>query len=98
LDPKRPIPASCVFNDLCETLQLRLSGEFKRFADAELRAVLTLLADPGVVWGLAFGSWVLLQPERINAYAQAVIRTALRIRRPTGGRAPLGAPQSLSLG
>ena len=29
----------------------------------------------GVVWELAFGSWVLLQPERINAYAQAVIRT-----------------------
>ncbi|MDO8349400.1 MAG: DUF4365 domain-containing protein, partial [Planctomycetota bacterium] len=50
-------------------------GEFKRFADEELRAVLTLLAGPGVVWELAFGSWVLLQPERINAYAQAVIRT-----------------------
>ena len=37
--------------------------------------MLTLLAGPGVVWELAFGSWVLLQPERINAYAQAVIRT-----------------------
>jgi hypothetical protein len=37
--------------------------------------VLTLLAGPGVVWELAFGSWVLLQPERVNAYAQAVIRT-----------------------
>jgi hypothetical protein len=46
-----------------------------RFADGELRAVLTLLAGPGVVWELAFGSWVLLQPQRINAYAQAVIRT-----------------------
>jgi small GTP-binding protein len=63
------------FNELRETLQLRLSGEFKRFADEELRAVLTLLAGPGVVWELAFGSWMLLQPERINAYAQAVIRT-----------------------
>jgi hypothetical protein len=63
------------FNELRETLQLRLSGEFKRFADEELRAVLTLLAGPGVVWELTFGSWVLLQPERINAYAQAVIRT-----------------------
>ena len=63
------------FNELRETLQLRLSGEFERFADEELRAVLTLLAGPGVVWELAFGSWVLLQPERINAYAQAVIRT-----------------------
>ena len=29
-----------------------------------------LLAGPGVVWELEFGSWVLLQPERINAYAQ----------------------------
>ncbi len=63
------------FNELRETLQLRLSGEFKRFADEELRAVLTLQAGPGVVWKLAFCSWVLLQPERINAYAQAVIRT-----------------------
>jgi small GTP-binding protein len=63
------------FNELRETLQLRLSGEFKQFADEELRAVLTLLAGPGVVWELTFGSWVLLQPERINAYAQAVIRT-----------------------
>jgi GTPase SAR1 family protein len=44
------------FNELRETLQLRLSGEFKRFADEELRAVLTLLAGPGVVWELAFGS------------------------------------------
>lgn len=40
-----------------------------------MHAVLTLLAGPGVVWELAFGSWVLLQPERINAYAQAVIGT-----------------------
>ena len=63
------------FNELRETLQLRLSGEFKRFADEELRAVLTLLAGPGVVWELAFGSWVLLRAERINAYGQAVIRT-----------------------
>lgn len=29
-----------------------------------------------MVWELAFGSWVLLQPERVNAYAQAVIRTS----------------------
>jgi small GTP-binding protein len=63
------------FNELRETLQLRLSGEFPRFTDEELRAVLTLLAGPGVVWELKFGSWVLLQPERINAYAQAVIQT-----------------------
>jgi small GTP-binding protein len=63
------------FNELRETLQLRLSNGFKQFSDKELRAVLTLLTGPGVVWELAFGNWVLLQPERINAYAQAVIRT-----------------------
>jgi small GTP-binding protein len=63
------------FNELRETLQLRLSGRFKQFTDEQLRAVLTLLTGPGVVWELAFGNWVLLQPERINAYAQSVIRT-----------------------
>ncbi len=78
------------FNELRETVQLRLSGEFKRFADEELRAVLTLLAGPGMVWGLAFGSWVLLQPERINAYAQAVIRTVAG-GGPAGRHKPRGA-------
>jgi small GTP-binding protein len=63
------------FNELRETLQLRLSGEGIRFTDEELRAVVSLLAGPGIVWELKFGSWVLLQPERINAYAQAVIQT-----------------------
>ena len=67
------------FNELRETLQLRLlekkSGEVARFTDEELKAVVSLLSGPGVVWELKFGSWVLLQPERINAYAQAVIQT-----------------------
>ena len=63
------------FNELRETLQLRLLGEVSRFTDEELKAVVSLLAGPGVVWELKFGSWVLLQPERINAYAQAVIQT-----------------------
>jgi len=63
------------FNELRETLTLRLSDENLRFGDDELKAVVGLLAGPGVVWELKFGSWVLLQPERINAYAQAVIQT-----------------------
>jgi len=63
------------FNELRETLQLRLSGEVARFTDEELKTVVSLLAGPGVVWELKFGSWVLLQAERINAYAQAVIQT-----------------------
>ena len=37
------------FNEPRETLQLRLSGGFKRFADEELRTVLTLLAGPDEV-------------------------------------------------
>ena len=64
------------FNELRETLTLRLTGEEStRFTDEQLRAVISLLAGPGVVWELKFGCWVLLQPERINAYAQAVIQT-----------------------
>lgn len=38
------------FNELRQTLQLRLSGENARFTDEELRAVVSLLAGPGVVW------------------------------------------------
>jgi small GTP-binding protein len=59
------------FNELRDSLRLQMA-EFK---DEELKAVVGLLAGPGVVWELEFGSWVLLQPERINAYAQAVIQT-----------------------
>ena len=63
------------FNELRDALRLRLTGEDLQFKDEELRAVLGLLAGPGVVWELAFGNWILLQPERVNAYAQAVIQT-----------------------
>src|SRR5262249_16079046 len=63
------------FNELRDALRLRLAGEDIKFKDEELKAVVSLLTGPGVVWELAFGSWVLLQPERINAYAQAVIQT-----------------------
>ena len=62
------------FNELRKALQLRFSGELTRFTDDELKAVVGLLSGPGVVWELKFGSWVLLQPGRINAYAQAVIQ------------------------
>jgi small GTP-binding protein len=63
------------FNELRDALRLRLAGEDAQFKDEELKAVVGLLAGPGAVWELSFGSWVLLQPERINAYAQAVIQT-----------------------
>lgn len=63
------------FNEVRDALRLRLAGEEAQFKDEELKAVVGLLAGPGVVWELKFGNWVLLQPERINAYAQAVIQT-----------------------
>jgi len=44
------------------------------FSLEELQAVVGLLASPGIVWQLEFGDFVLLQPERINSYAAAVIR------------------------
>jgi AAA domain, putative AbiEii toxin, Type IV TA system/Domain of unknown function (DUF4365)/AAA domain len=37
--------------------------------------VLVLLSGLGIVWELKFGSWVLLQPERLYTYAQALIQT-----------------------
>ena len=63
------------FNEMRDALRLRLTGKGVQFKDEELQAVMSLLAGPGVVWQLQFGSWVLLEPERINAYAQAVIQT-----------------------
>ena len=63
------------FNELRETLQLRLVRRIHALHRRRVGAVVGLLAGPGVVWELKFGSWVLLQPERINAYAQAVIQT-----------------------
>ena len=76
------------FNELREALQLRLSGELTHFTDDELKAVVGLLSGPGVVWELKFDSWVLLQPGRINAYAQAVIQTmrAAAVSSPEGER------------
>jgi small GTP-binding protein len=62
-------------NELRDALRLQLIGTGHNFSDEELKAVVSLLSGPGVVWELGFGRWVLLQPERINAYAQAVIHT-----------------------
>jgi WD40 repeat protein/GTPase SAR1 family protein len=58
--------------ELKQQLEMRLPAE--RFSLDELRAVVGLLVGPGVVWQLEFGDFVLLQPERVNAYAAAVIR------------------------
>jgi small GTP-binding protein len=63
------------FNELRDALRLRLAERDRTFQDSELKAVVGLLAGPGIVWELKFGSWVLFRPEMINAYAQAVIHT-----------------------
>ncbi len=59
--------------ELRQQLEMRLPREV--FTPEQLRAVAGLLAGPGVVWQLEFGDFVLLQPERINSYAAAVIRS-----------------------
>jgi hypothetical protein len=51
------------------------SCQFQSFAFEELRAVVGLLAGPGIVWQLEFGDFILLQPQRINSYAAALIRS-----------------------
>ena len=59
--------------ELRQQLEMRLPEE--SFTLEELRAVVGLLAGPGIVWKLEFGDFVLLHPERINSYAAAVIRS-----------------------
>ncbi|HEX8197071.1 MAG TPA: TIR domain-containing protein [Pyrinomonadaceae bacterium] len=60
-------------SELKQQLEMRLPDE--RFEIEELRAVVGLLAGSGIVWELEFGDFVLLQPERINSYAGALVRS-----------------------
>ena len=62
------------FKELRDKLWQRLADE-PPFDDATLETVISLLDGPGAVRDLDYGTYVLLQPEWINAYAQAVIRT-----------------------
>lgn len=62
------------FKELRETLRQRLAVEAK-FTDTDLETVVGLLDGPGIVKELSFGTYILLRPEWINVYAQAVIRT-----------------------
>jgi len=59
--------------ELRQQLEMRLPRE--EFTRGELGTVIGLLAGPGLVWQLEFGDFVLLQPERINSYAAAVVRS-----------------------
>jgi GTPase SAR1 family protein len=60
--------------ELRQRLQLMLPQE--TIAEADLRAVVGLMQGQGVVQTLAFGDFVLLQPEWINRYASVVVRMA----------------------
>ena len=62
------------FKELRELLWRRMPDE-PRFTDETLQTVIGLLDGPGVVKELDYGTYILLAPEWINAYAQAVIRT-----------------------
>ena len=62
------------FKELRELLWHRLPNEAS-FTDDTLRTVIGHLDAPGAVKELDYGTYILLQPEWINAYAQAVIRT-----------------------
>jgi small GTP-binding protein len=66
--------ALLTLKELENTLRLRLPPEVS-FADVQLEAVVSLLDGPGLVKELGFGRYILLRPEWINIYAQAVIRT-----------------------
>jgi hypothetical protein len=60
-------------SELKQNLEMRLPDE--RFTYDEFKTVVGLLAGSGIIWELEFGDFVLLQPERINSYAAAVIRS-----------------------
>jgi len=62
------------FKELRELLWQRLADE-SHFDDATLKTVVGLLDGPGAVKELDYGTYILLQPEWVNVYAQAVIRT-----------------------
>lgn len=62
--------------ELRQRLQFLLPNE--NIKEQDLRVVVGLLAGQGVVKRLDFGNFILLQPEQLNNYATAVIRSARR--------------------
>src|SRR5882762_325168 len=53
-------------------MEMTLRGE--NFELAELEAVVSLLAGPGMIQCLDFGGFILLRPEVLSRYAAAVVR------------------------
>ncbi|MCK4765292.1 MAG: DUF4365 domain-containing protein [Candidatus Aminicenantes bacterium] len=62
------------FAELVQRLEQMLPEE--NFTEEDVRTAVTLLANHGLIWALAFGDLVLLKPELLNSYAGAVIRAA----------------------
>ncbi|NTV51196.1 MAG: DUF4365 domain-containing protein [Geobacteraceae bacterium] len=62
------------FAELAQRLEQALPSE--KFVESDLRTVVTLLSNHGLVRPLKFGDLVLLRPDLINGYAGAVIRAA----------------------
>jgi hypothetical protein len=77
-------------------LRERLRQQFPSLDDATLRTVLGLLDGPGVLKQLAYGDYVLLKPEWLGVYGQAVVRS-LRQAEPQLGTLPVGAVASAAL-
>lgn len=75
------------FKELRDLLWSRLPTD-TRFTDDVLRTVLGHLDAPGAVKQLDYGSYILLAPEWINVYAQAVLRS-LRSDENELGRLPI---------
>ena len=61
------------FPELRQQLQLHLPGE--PIDEQNLRTVIALMGSQGFVQPLDFGDYVLLQPEWLNHYASALVRT-----------------------
>jgi small GTP-binding protein len=90
--------ALLTYKDLRERLRYRLVQdntlldiglEQKILDDDTLKTVLGLLDGPGVLKQLEYGSWVLLRPEWLGVYGQAVLRT-LRQSDSQLGSLPIG--------
>jgi hypothetical protein len=62
------------FAEVAQRLEQILPGEC--FGESDVRTALSLLANHGMVRTLKFGDLVLLQPELLNGYAGAIIRSA----------------------
>lgn len=58
--------------ELKQRMEMTLRGE--NFELAELEAVISLLAGPGMIQRLDFGGFILLRPELLSRYAAAVVR------------------------